>query len=68
MAADPMTMTDPKRIRVLMENAERRAETGLVRLCLRRIFELSGTEHSDPVDKRIWQAVAALEEQHRQDG
>jgi hypothetical protein len=65
MAADPTTMTNPKRIRILMNNAEERGETGLARLCLRRLFELGGSDYSDPVEKRLWQAVSALEEQHR---
>lgn len=65
MAADPSKMTDPKRIRILMQNALAKNEDGLARLCMRRIFELGGADETDPVDKRIWQAVTALEEQHR---
>ena len=62
MAADPSTMTDPKRIRVLMQNALERKEEGLARLCLRRIFELGGEGHPDPLVRRLWQAVTAYEE------
>lgn len=62
MAADPSTMTDPKRIRVLMQNALDRKEEGLARLCLRRIFELGGEGHPDPLVRRLWQAVTAYEE------
>lgn len=62
MAADPSTMTDPKRIRVLMQNALDRNEEGLARLCLRRIFELGGEGHPDPMVRRLWQAVTAYEE------
>lgn len=62
MAADPSTMTDPKRIRVLMQNALDRNEEGLARLCLRRIFELGGEGHPDPLVQRLWQVVTAYEE------
>jgi hypothetical protein len=62
MAADPSTMTDPKRIRVLMQNALERQEEGLARLCLRRIFELGGEGHPDPLVRRLFQAVTAYEE------
>jgi len=62
MAADPATMTDPKRIRVLMQNALDRKEEGLARLCMRRIFELGGADQPDPLVRRLWQAVTAYEE------
>ncbi|KKC33999.1 hypothetical protein WH91_05330 [Devosia psychrophila] len=55
-------MTDPKRIRMLMQNALARNEEGLARLCLRRIFELGGEGHPDPLVRRLWQAVTAYEE------
>ena len=62
MAADPTTMTDPKRVQQLMANAEKLGETGLARMCLRRLYELGGIDHDDPVTKRLWQAVTAYEE------
>jgi len=62
MAADPSAMTDPQRIRVLMQNALNRNEEGLARLCLRRIFELGGDGHPDPLVRRLWQVVTAYEE------
>ena len=62
MAADPSTMTDPQRIRVLMQNAQARKEDGLARLCLRRIFELGGADQPDPLVRRLWQTVTAYEE------
>lgn len=45
-----------------MRNAEERGEVGLARLCLRRIYELGGENHTDPVVRRLWQAVTAYEE------
>lgn len=62
MAADPSKMTDPKRIRILMQNALDRNEEGLARLCLRRIFELGGEGQPDRLVRRLWQAVTAYEE------
>lgn len=62
MAADPTTMTDPKRVQQLMANAEKMGETGLARMCLRRLYELGGIDYDDPVTRRLWQAVTAYEE------
>jgi hypothetical protein len=62
MAADPSTMNDPKRIKILMQNALARGEDGLARLCMRRIFELGGAGHTDPLTQRLWQVVTAHEE------
>lgn len=66
MAADPKKLTDPKRVRILMKNAEDAGETELVAACRRRLFELSGVDEADPLDRRLWQAVAALEETLRE--
>jgi hypothetical protein len=62
MAADPLTMTDPKRIKILMQNALERGEEGLARLCMRRIFELGGADQVDKLSQRLWQVVTAYEE------
>jgi hypothetical protein len=59
---DPTTMTDPKRVQQLMANAEKMGETGLARMCLRRLYELGGLDHDDPITRRLWQAVTACEE------
>jgi len=66
MAADPNKLTDPERVRNLMKNAEKVGETGLVTACRRRLLELSGVDEADPLDRRLWQAVAALEETLRE--
>lgn len=66
MAADPKKLTDPKRVRNLMKNAEDAGETELVAACRRRLFELSGVDEADPLDRRLWEAVAALEETLRE--
>lgn len=66
MAADPSKMTDPAKVRQLMKNAERLNATELAAACRRRLFELSGVDEADPLDRRLWQAVAALEETLRE--
>jgi hypothetical protein len=62
MAADPSKITNTKKLQQLMSNAEERGETTLARMCMRRIYELGGADHADPVVKRLWQAVTAYEE------
>lgn len=62
MAADPSTMTDPKRIKILMDNALMRGEDGLARMCMRRIFELGGADQTEKLSQRLWQVVTAYEE------
>jgi hypothetical protein len=59
-------MTDPKQVRQLMKNAETYGESVLARACQRRLYELGGIDCDDPVERRLWQAVAALEETLRQ--
>lgn len=62
MAADPSTMDDPVKIRQLMTNADARGAEALVAACSRRLYELGGINVDDPVERRLWQAVAAYEE------
>jgi hypothetical protein len=62
MAADPSTMDDPIKIRQLMANADARGADTLVAACSRRLYELGGVNVDDPVERRLWQAVAAYEE------
>jgi len=61
MALDPMTMDDTAKIRNLMKNAQGKAPE-IVTACKRRLFQLSGRDYDDPIERRIWEAVAALEE------
>ncbi len=62
MAADPSTMTDPRKVKQLMANAEKIGEASLVHRCLVRLYELAGSDYDDPITRRLWQAVAAYEE------
>ncbi|MDE3799572.1 hypothetical protein I7G59_19910 [Sinorhizobium meliloti] len=66
MVADPNKMTDPKQVRQLMLNAERLNATELAAACRRRLFQLSGIDVDDPVERRLAEAVAALEETYRE--
>ncbi|SIT57202.1 conserved hypothetical protein [Mesorhizobium prunaredense] len=66
MAADPNKLTDAKQVRQLMLNAERRKATELAAACRRRLYELSGVDIADPVERRLAEAVAALEETYRE--
>ena len=65
MAANPGEMTDPKKVRQLLANAERLNAAELATACRRRLYELGGAEFDDPVERRLAQAVAALEEAYR---
>jgi hypothetical protein len=62
MAADPTSMNDPTAVSQLLANAQRLDAHDLVLACKRRLFELAGMNYSDPIERRLWQAVAAYEE------
>ncbi|WP_312950486.1 hypothetical protein [Agrobacterium sp.] len=66
MTADPSKMSDPTKVRQLLANAERLNATELAAACRRRLFELGGADLDDPVERRLAQAVAALEETYRE--
>ena len=59
---DPQKMDDVDKVRALMANAIRYKNTDLENACFRRICELEGSDYSDPLVARLWQAVAAYEE------
>ena len=62
MAADPDSMTDVEALRRLRANAIRLKRDDIANACRIRIYELAGQEHTDPIEMRLWQAVAAYEE------
>ncbi|KZK75751.1 hypothetical protein PsAD46_05487 [Pseudovibrio sp. Ad46] len=66
MPADPRTMTDPVSLRVLLENAKRLNRDDIADACRERLYELEGIDHDDPIERRLWQAVAAYEETLRE--
>ena len=66
MAVDPRTMNDVESVRRLLANAQRLKREDVANACRVRIYELSGIDHDDPVERRLWQAVAAYEETLRE--
>jgi hypothetical protein len=66
MALDPTTLDDIDAVRRLKANAERLHRDDIVDACRRRIYELSGKVYDDPIERRLWEAVAAYEETLRE--
>lgn len=66
MAPDPTTMTDASSVRRLLANAVRLKEDHIAQACRKRLYELETPEASDPVERRLWQAVAAYEQTLRE--
>ncbi len=62
MPINPNVMTDPSDIRTLLENAEKLGRDDVADACRRRLYELAGINVADPIEQRLWQAVAAYEE------
>jgi hypothetical protein len=62
MALDPSSLNDVAAVRRLLANAQRLNRPDIVSARRIRIYELSGDECTDPVERRLWQAVAAYEE------
>jgi hypothetical protein len=62
VAIDPKKLSDPKKLRILQENAERLGHHDIAKECKKRIFELAGIDIEDPIEARLWQAVTAYEE------
>lgn len=62
MDPDPKILKTVDSVRRLKANAERLGRTDIVKACLERIFELEGADITDPIEKRLWQAVAAYEQ------
>lgn len=63
---DPTTMNDVEAIRRLLANAQRLKREDISAACKVRIYELSGSDHKDLVERRLWQAVSAYEETLRE--
>ena len=62
MAVDPDSLSDPKLLRNLMENAQRKGRDDLVLKCQVRLAKLEGARYDTPLEKEFWAAVAAAEE------
>lgn len=68
MAADPdpNVMKDVEAVRRLLANATRLKRDDIANACRIRIYELSGCDYEDPIERRLWQAVSAYEETLRE--
>jgi hypothetical protein len=62
MAADPKTLTNPRQLRVLADNARRLGRDDIVVECNIRIGELAGQVYDDVLDREFWMAVSCAEE------
>lgn len=59
---DPMTFTDPEKLRKLMANAVRLGYDDLAFGCQMRIAQLAGNAHGDPVERAFFTGLVAAEE------
>ena len=66
MAINPHELSDPEKLRRLLANAERLNRPDVAYECRKRIFELASSKIEDPIEARLWQAIAAYEELLRQ--
>lgn len=66
MPVDPQSINDIEAVRRLLANAVRLKREDVASACRVRIYELSGIDHDDPVERRLWQAVSAYEETLRE--
>ena len=64
MTVDPATLTDPRQVRNLRDNAQRLGRPDIVAQCVERLVELGAGVDSavSPVELDCWKAVVAAEE------
>ena len=62
MAVDPETLTDPKLVRSLLQNAKKAGRNDLVFQCQVRLAKLEGQRYDNQIEKEFWAAVTAAEE------
>lgn len=63
---DPTAIKDVEAVRRLLANAIRLKRQDIANACRIRIYELSGCDYEDPIERRLWQAVSAYEETLRE--
>lgn len=54
--------TDVQKLRAWMENAQNQGRDDVYRQAFRRLCELAGVNHEDPMEKDFWGVIAAYEE------
>jgi hypothetical protein len=62
MAVDPDSLSDPKLVRGLLENAKRAGRQDLVLRCQVRLAKLEGARYETELEQEFWAALAAAEE------
>ena len=62
MPVDPESLTDPKLLRNLLENARRAGRDDLVFQCQVRLARLEGARYETSLEREFWAALAAAEE------
>lgn len=62
MAIDPESMSDPAKLRSLLQNALRLKERELALRCQVQLAKLESSKYQDPVEQDFWKAVAVAEE------
>jgi len=62
MATNPDTVSDPKLLRNLMQNADKAGMHDLVLKCQIRIAQLAGQKFDDKLEREFWIAVTTAEE------
>lgn len=61
-AVDPDTLDDPKLVRALLDNAQRKGRQDIVLQCQVRLAKLEGSRYSTPLEREFWTAVSVSEE------
>ena len=62
MAVNPDSLTDPKLVRNLLDNARRAGLDDLVFQCQVRLAKLEGARFETALEQEFWAAIAAAEE------
>ena len=62
MAVDPESLSDPKLVRSLLQNAQKAGRSDLVFQCQVRLAKLAGQRYDNQIEQEFWAAVSAAEE------
>lgn len=62
MAVDPSSLTDPKQVRGVLQNAKRLGRDDLVLQCQVQLAKIAGSRYATLLEQEFWAAVVAAEE------
>jgi hypothetical protein len=62
MAVDPESLSDPKKVRSLLQNAQKAGRDDLVFRCQVRLAKLEGQRYDNQIEREFWAALTAAEE------